>query len=150
MQYGNQESNKNKTSGHQSLNRTMQYGNFFLCIVLFCGFSCLNRTMQYGNHHLLPLHHHLPLRLNRTMQYGNVPPNRLPTLCQTFKSYYVVWKLLHTAIKWRRALSLNRTMQYGNYASATFKHTCKIKFKSYYVVWKLILSIGDSVVSCSV
>ena len=53
-----------------------------------------------------------------------------------FKSYYVVWKLMHmTAIK-NTTHGLNRTMQYGNIASVEQPYEKKNQFKSYYVVWK--------------
>ena len=56
----------------------------------------LNRTMQYGNFFLEPTEIFVWIRLNRTMQYGN----RLQFLTQktritSFKSYYVVWKPFH-------------------------------------------------------
>ena len=37
-------------------------------------FLCLNRTMQYGNHFLCLWGFRTPFRLNRTMQYGNFLP----------------------------------------------------------------------------
>ena len=58
----------------------------------------------------------------------------------TFKSYYVVWKLFFENENIRPQSCLNRTMQYGNlfFEKKVTKKT--IKFKSYYVVWKLIIT----------
>ena len=38
------------TKAHRCLNRTMQYGNFWLPRGVTFSILCLNRTMQYGNH----------------------------------------------------------------------------------------------------
>ena len=142
----------------RSLNRTMQYGNELiskqfnsgktfksyyvvwklLCaLYLFKKFFGLNRTMQYGNNSLciLPFFH--LVGLNRTMQYGNpIGKTTVTRYLNTFKSYYVVWKLtyvgfmviIHPLFKsyyvvWKQMAEvicgadptcLNRTMQYGN------------------------------------
>ena len=101
----------------RSLNRTMQYGNELiskqfnsgktfksyyvvwklLCaLYLFKKFFGLNRTMQYGNNSLciLPFFH--LVGLNRTMQYGNpIGKTTVTRYLNTFKSYYVVWKLTY-------------------------------------------------------
>ena len=34
---------------YSSLNRTMQYGNYFFWVFFRKNKKCLNRTMQYGN-----------------------------------------------------------------------------------------------------
>ena len=63
------------------------------------------------------------------------PKNDVGEIEDTFKSYYVVWKLFGFFATNRASAGLNRTMQYGNkniYA-LSFKI---IRFKSYYVVWK--------------
>ena len=77
---------------HQSLNRTMQYGNLQVFHYFFYYFWGLNRTMQYGN------------RGKRIWDIGN----------RKFKSYYVVWKLVDFFERKRKTVCLNRTMQYGN------------------------------------
>ena len=54
----------------------------------------------------------------------------------SFKSYYVVWKLNITQNEIHGKICLNRTMQYGNNSMRwSEKHTVRV-FKSYYVVWK--------------
>ena len=82
-----------KSQHHQSLNRTMQYGNHSAFFVILCGFIGLNRTMQYGNPLIYGILDTPPESLNRTMQYGNYRMTRLKHLDYVwFKSYYVVWK----------------------------------------------------------
>ena len=56
----------------------------------------------------------------------------------SFKSYYVVWKLLTTIGSIRPAYRLNRTMQYGNFGNFEVLFVLPTEFKSYYVVWKLL------------
>ena len=82
-----------KNTHAQSLNRTMQYGNFsffkipeygisgfksyyvvwkLFVVWIYCSaISSLNRTMQYGNGELCSIPNKDNCGLNRTMQYGN-------------------------------------------------------------------------------
>ena len=55
----------------ESLNRTMQYGNFYEKQAPYGNRGCLNRTMQYGNSRLISEKVVDIGGLNRTMQYGN-------------------------------------------------------------------------------
>ena len=97
----------------------------------------LNRTMQYGNYKQVKSSQGYCLGLNRTMQYGNRGRwDRFPRDKYEFKSYYVVWKreipypdhnqmymFKSYYVVWKHYVelpldrvfcSLNRTMQYGN------------------------------------
>ena len=117
MQYGNYYRIRTMLLRDLRLNRTMQYGNLIGCVYTFSPRACLNRTMQYGN-----ILHPPPLLLlfhclNRTMQYGNFDGRVYMVLSdERFKSYYVVWKLSSCFLVARAWDSLNRTMQYGNFA----------------------------------
>ena len=55
----------------------------------------------------------------------------------SFKSYYVVWKLRWVSGAKTKKGCLNRTMQYGNFQMVCFRASIFALFKSYYVVWKL-------------
>ena len=98
------------------LNRTMQYGNFFLGFPDEYRPKSLNRTMQYGNNYAVSDMSVNNSCLNRTMQYGNMIDGQTTGKTQLwFKSYYVVWKRKKNFLE-------------------TYTHS---SFKSYYVVWKL-------------
>ena len=116
MQYGNKKTLSREKPGYTGLNRTMQYGNCVLCIILIKYLHCLNRTMQYGNYINIKIIIIYKQSLNRTMQYGNFffEANNPPKVSQ-FKSYYVVWKpLKKNSTDDASTKGLNRTMQYGN------------------------------------
>ena len=55
--------------------------------------NSLNRTMQYGNFSCIPFYFVVIICLNRTMQYGNEQnKDKEKKTNISFKSYYVVWK----------------------------------------------------------
>ena len=161
MQYGNHSEDIENANEKRSLNRTMQYGNYFFSTHLYIPSvrfksyyvvwklsSCntrsyircsLNRTMQYGNYVDKVFPTPPMFCLNRTMQYGNTTEatERIYENLK-FKSYYVVWKLHCFLLHLHLHLRLNRTMQYGN-ATVFFSIVQPLMFKSYYVVWKLAI-----------
>ena len=75
----------------------------------------LNRTMQYGNFFVFFVGVMPSFGLNRTMQYGNAFERKKKEEYIGFKSYYVVWKRKYQSHNGSSFFCLNRTMQYGNY-----------------------------------
>ena len=119
-----------------SLNRTMQYGNYFCFFFFFSLCGSLNRTMQYGNVLLFVLFFALPSEFKSYyVVWKPANPNMSFQEIVAFKSYYVVWKPRKAACVQQDFFRLNRTMQYGNHLY--YDNTPKYhQFKSYYVVWK--------------
>ena len=72
-----------KIEEENGLNRTMQYGNFWISQEEKEKLFGLNRTMQYGNQFKCPMSFICFKSLNRTMQYGNF----FSTLCLTLKLF---------------------------------------------------------------
>ena len=97
----------------------------------------LNRTMQYGNYFFKKRTRKVIKFKSYYVVWKQFPDEFLSTNFAPFKSYYVVWKLKKTEKQRITQKSLNRTMQYGNFCGSSGRGHKK-RFKSYYVVWKLL------------
>ena len=103
-------------------------------------FFSLNRTMQYGNCSSSLKYTQTQQGLNRTMQYGNYHLVFWPPSLRTgFKSYYVVWKLLHDILYTFHYFLFKSYYVVWKPLASMFFILFYVMFKSYYVVWKLLL-----------
>ena len=137
MQYGNLDVFIFFDTPTKCLNRTMQYGNYWVYLIFFfttdkfksyyvvwklacfifliCVICSLNRTMQYGNYQVVWSARALTLFKSYYVVWKLASCIGTRVLFCMFKSYYVVWKLLCCSILRFFHIRLNRTMQYGNF-----------------------------------
>ncbi len=114
MQYGNYGIYKQRKKENRGLNRTMQYGNCFFAAGRQPELPSLNRTMQYGNKKLADIRIAIQKFKSHYVVWKQGSDAGDNDNTNEFKSHYVVWKPIYESEQSTSEESLNRTMQYGN------------------------------------